>query len=299
MREFSLRILDFQLQKFKEIILNDIQKGYLTYNFSIVSIGVNFLDVIDFENYLVRTKIENDRLLHTIYKVSNDILDIYIDSEDKINFKEKEVIEKSLPSDWKIKLCDRAIAQVKAGFICLRVEEGKIRVYEEYYEIGAFNKIYVPNYDNHKNFISIITDIQLIRNLITEYFPTVREEYLKKYYPELIVGTEQIELESTSNNIFYSDIFKGNDSLNFFNIFLKRREEDDLFNSVSFLVKKMKEDGMIMRDVSYKSMVEFLEKADLIPMEYMKFNDNHSYNNKADSKIRKSLYTSLKEEFRK
>lgn len=298
MREFSLKILDFQLQKFKEIFSNDIAKGYLTYNFSIVSIGVKFLDIIDLEDYLVKTKIENDRLLHTIYKVSNDILELYIDSVDTINFKEREVIVKSLPHDWMTRLCNRAIAQVKAGFICLRVEEMNIRVYEEYYEIGGFNKIYAPNLDNHKNLISLISVIQAIRDLIAEYFPTVKEEYLKKYYPS---DSTKVDLISMQNINPYPNVFIGTDNYRyqFFLKFLSNNSSDDLFNSVSFLVKKMKEDNMIIRDVSYKSIEEFLDKERLIPEEYMRFIENRSFNNKPNSKVRMTLYDSLEEEFRK
>lgn len=243
MREFSLPVLYFQLQKFKEIFSNDIAKGYLTYNFSIVSIGVKFLDIIDFEDYLVKTKIENDRLLHTIYKVSNDILELYIDSVDTINFKEREVIVKSLPHDWMTRLCNRAIAQVKAGFICLRVEEMKIRVYEEYYEIGGFNKIYAPNLDNHKNLISLINVIQAIRDLISEYFPTVKEEYLKKYYPS---DSTKVDLISMQNKETYPHVFKRN-GFEVFDYIMNNTINKGWgkYADISFYYRKLVEDGYI------------------------------------------------------
>lgn len=98
----------------------------------------------------------------------------------------------------------------------------------------------------------------------------------------------------------YPEIFLGNDNTNydFFIKFLELNKSDDLFNSVSFIVKKMKLDNMIIQDVSYKSILFCLRKIKFIPNDYSRFVDNSSFNSKALSgKARIKLYDSIKEKF--
>ncbi|MDM1530946.1 hypothetical protein [Myroides odoratimimus] len=299
MREFSLTVLDFQLQEIKKIFISEIENKYFHYNYSIYEVDVKFLNVNDFQDYLVTTRIEKKLLLKNIYKLSNDIIELYIENESLEYLKESEEIENSLPSDWKRKLSDRAIAQVKGGFICLRVEERKIRVFQEYYEIGGFNKAYNQDLCVRTNIRDLLRDIELIWRLIEKYYPDVRVDYFKTYCPNLLKETEQTQSKKSTNSNLYYDIFKGNvdDSYNLFNTFLKENNKDDLYNSVSFLVIKMKGNDLIRRDVSYKSIVNFLGAEGLIPVEYHKFNDNASFNNRAQTKGRKILYDNLRIKF--
>lgn len=285
MRDFSLIIMNFQLEKVKDFFVNDIKKGYMTYNFSIKELDVKFLDVISFEEYLVKTKIEKDVLLHSVYKVSNDILDLYCDSN-SIKWKDGLEIVSSLPDDWKRKLSDRAIAQVKAGFVCLTIEERKIRVFEEPHEIGGFNKVYDFDYCMWTNTNNIIHDIVKIRDLVQLYYPNIKTEYLKKYHADFLKETEQKPFEYQFNHIFIGQGF------NFFkylyeNFVVKGRGRNA---DISFLYRKLFDDGFI-----HAKPTPFME---WINQEYELDIDKIKTLNEVKSVKRNGLYSTTLESFK-
>lgn len=285
MRDFSLIIMNFQLEKVKDFFVNDIKKGYMTYNFSIKELDVKFLDVISFEEYLVKTKIEKDILLHSVYKVSNDILDLYCDSN-SIKWKDGLEIVSSLPDDWKRKLSDMAIAQVKAGFVCLTIEERKIRVFEEPHEIGGFNKFYDFDYCVWTNTNNIIHDIVKIRDLVQLYYPYIKTEYLKKYHADFLREMKQKPFEYQFNHIFRDQGFK----------FFKYLFENFVVNGrgrnadISFFYRKLFDDGFI-----HAKPTPFME---WINQEFNLDIDKIKTFNEVKSVKRNSLYSTALESFK-
>ncbi|MDM1352575.1 hypothetical protein HX017_18230 [Myroides marinus] len=259
---------------------------YFHYNYSIYEVDVKFLNVNDFQDYLVTTRIEKKLLLKNIYKLSNDIIELYIENESLEYLKESEEIENSLPSDWKRNLSDRAIAQVKGGFICLRVEERKIRVYQEYYEIGDFNKAYNQNLCVWTNIRNLLRDIELIWRLVEKYYPDIRVDYFNTYNPNLLNEAEQKPFEYQFNHIFKGQGFN----------FFKYLFENFVVNGrgrnadISFLYRKLFDDGFI-----HAKPTPFME---WINQEYNLDIDKIKTLNEVKSVKRNGLYSTTLESFK-
>ncbi|MEK6452356.1 MULTISPECIES: hypothetical protein [unclassified Myroides] len=145
-----------------------------------------------------------------------------------------------------------------------------------------------------------------IKRIIKEYESNVQsvqnkyDSVLKEVTSNEVSNTNISPIQSDNENP-YREIFIGTDNVNycFFKEFINRSKSEELYNSVSFLVREMKKNELIIKSVSYKGIIDFLDKESLIPEDYTRFTDNSSFNSNADSNARKIMYDSLREKLLK
>src|SRR5690606_2919000 len=194
---FSLHDINFQLANILKLIKEDLNKGYLIYNYLICEDEVSFLHKPSLERYLTETQINNNLFLNEINRKCTNIIQLW--NEDLKNIPQKKLDKSFSYTDEETK----HLFTTEYDFCPIYLKKDKW----EFYKLPAGKQFF---FENYKYTIYTLWDIvercNLIRNWITASYPETNTINSNNTHLQTVKETEPTK--ETQN--LHSEIFANN-----------------------------------------------------------------------------------------